>query len=143
MKSKLVTIGKVSLIAGLMTFASSAFASSAFAQAKAEGRDPTIIILYASSANAAGSTTLAKAAPVGAADDRRSDGPVARPVNYQSAAGSQQIPSDPPSNWMEPTFRRDTSQCLGAHLYGASVVNSVPSSCFLGNSGPTLPGGVP
>jgi hypothetical protein len=143
MKSKLVTIGIVSLTAGLM-----AFVSSAFAQARAEGSNKTIS-LYAPSTDASKTTVSGNSAPaVAATDSQMSYRRMVGPANTQSAVSSQQIAAETPEHWLESKARRDkdslrsrgipeTLPCLGGgHYYALSVVNSVPSSCFLGNSGP-------
>jgi hypothetical protein len=148
MTSKLARIGMVSVMVGLM-----ACASSAFAQATAEGRDSTILVQYASSHDAPGTTANAVSAGTGA-NNQTSYGSVARPANDQSTMSSQELAADTPAGRLESKVRGDnnsvrgrslseTPPCLGAgHYYGASVVNSVPSSCFLGNSGPAPLGGL-
>ena len=71
----------------------------------------------------------------------------------QSASDSERLAPDPAAPLLEGQARREDDSfrsatisevpCLGGgHYYVASVVNSVPSSCFLGNKGPAIPGGL-
>jgi hypothetical protein len=150
MKSKLGIIGVVSVILGQLALAG----SSASAQATAEGSSRTIPIQYTSSADAPGSASSANATPLGAAaSGRMSYQPGAGPANNQSTISSQQLAGDPPTPLPRRNAGRESDSardrgvleappCLGAgHFYVASVVNSVSSSCFLGNQGPGPLGG--
>lgn len=139
MKSQLVRIGIVSLMVGLM-----AFASSAYAQSTPEVSDRTIA-----------PETAAPPPIVAAADTQMPYGPEARPASNQPVVSPRQLAADTPAAWLERETQRgsttnpggrgpsETPPCLGAgHYYDASVVNSVPSSCFAGNSGPAPLGGL-
>jgi hypothetical protein len=149
MKSKLAVSAMVTLIAGSM-----AFASSAFAQATAEGNDRTVLIQHAPSTDTPRSTTPPNSAAVGMTANKASPyGSVARPANDQSAISPQEVAAQDPPRGFESKARGEnngaraigmpeTPPCFRAkHYYSASVVNSVPSSCFLGNSGPAPLGG--
>jgi hypothetical protein len=152
MKSKLAASAMVTLIAGSM-----AFASSAFAQATAEGNGRTVLIQHAPSTDTPRSTTPPNSAAVGMTANKASPyGSVARPANDQSAISPQEVAAQDPPRGFESKARGEnngarairaigmpeTPPCFRAkHYYSASVVNSVPSSCFLGNSGPAPLGG--
>jgi hypothetical protein len=150
MKSKLALIGVVSLLFGQIAPAS----SSAFAQSTAEGSNKSILDQHASPANAPGTTASGNVAPVGAAAyNGTSYGRGARPANNQSTISPQRLAGDPPASFRGGKAGREsesirgrsvleTPPCLGAgHYYVASVVNSVESSCFLGDKGPGPLGG--
>jgi len=158
MKSKLAMIGTLSLMLGLIVSLS---ATSACAQPAADMSDrtitvSTIIVRYAASANASQAAAPAEAAPVAAAADTQMPyRPAAHPASNQPTFSSRQIAADTPTAWLERKVQRgnktgaggrgpsDTPPCLGAgHYYDASVLNSVPSSCFAGNSGPAPLGGL-
>jgi hypothetical protein len=81
MKSKLLRIGIVSMMVGLM-----ACASSAFAQAAGEESDKTILVQYALPNGSPGPISAVKAASMGTgANNQMSYGPVARPTNESIA----------------------------------------------------------
>ena len=118
MKGKLITIGVLTAAASLIAFAPMAVAQE-------------------------------KTAPAGTVvDNRTSSSATASQAGTQSASNTQQIAADSPSRWLESVARGDKDSlrgkgipekdpCLtGGHYYERPVVNSVPSSCFLGNSGP-------
>jgi hypothetical protein len=149
MKSKLATSAMVTLIAGSM-----ALSSSAFAQATAEGNGRTVLIQHAPPTDTPRSTTPPNTAAVGmTANKQLSFGPADRAANDQSAISSQEVAAQDPPRWFGSKARGEndgtraagmpeTPPCFRArHYYSASVVNSVPSSCFLGNSGPAPLGG--
>ena len=151
MKGKLAIFGVVSLMFGQIALAS----SSAFAQSTAEGSNKSILDQHTSPTNAPGTTASANSGPVGAAaNNGMPDGPGAHPANNQSTISPQQLAGDPPASFLGGKAGREsesirgrsvleTPPCLGAgHYYVASVVNSVESSCFLGDKGPGPLGGL-
>jgi hypothetical protein len=157
MKSKLTTIGTISLMLGLIVSLSTS-ATHALPATDMSDRTitvSTIIVRYAASADASRTAAPAETAPVAAAADTQMPyTPSARPASNQPTVSSRQIATDTPAGWLEREAQRgnqtgagrglsETPPCLGAgHYYDASVVNSVPSSCFAGNSGPAPLGGL-
>jgi hypothetical protein len=151
MKSKLAACAMVTMIASSM-----AFAFSAFAQATGEGNNRTVLIQNAPATNMPGNIASPSTAVVGTTANRQlSYGTAGRLTNDQSATSSQEVAAQGPARWFESEARGDntsarsvgmakTPPCLSArHYYSASVVNSVPSSCFLANSGPAPLGVAP
>jgi hypothetical protein len=148
MKSKLAACAMITLIAGSM-----AFASSAFAQTTAEGNNSTGLIQYAPLTDTPGSSAPPNTTVVGMTANKASPyGSAVRPANDKSAISSQEVAAqDPPRGFESKPGEENNGAPIGApeklpcfrakHYYSASVVNSVPSSCFLGNSGPTPLGG--
>jgi hypothetical protein len=149
MKSKLAASAMVTLIAGSM-----AFASSAFAQATAEGNNSTVLVQHAPLTDTPGSTTPPNTTIVGMTANKASPyGSAARPASDKSAISSQEVAAQDPPRGFESKAGEENNgapaigtpeklPCFRAkHYYSASVVNSVPSSCFLGNSGPAPLGG--
>jgi hypothetical protein len=148
MKSKLAASAMVTLIAGSM-----AFASSAFAQATAEGNDRTVLIQHAPSTDTPRSTTPPNSAAVGMTANKphRTDPWLARQMINRRSACRKSLPKTlhafesktrGENNGARAIGMPETPPCFRAkHYSSASAANSVPSSCFLGNSGPAPLGG--